>query len=152
MSPTRASTSMLVRRLVSGVRSSCPASATRRRCWAREEASAASIVLKDAASRPISSRRVTSMGTSRSRVAATCSAAPVSTATGRTAPREANQARTAASSTALPPIRSNRVRMSPRKASVSVRSRAIWRATGVTSAACPAVTVTSPMAWTVTIR
>ena len=48
---SRASTSMFVRRLVSGVRSSCDASATSCRCARAESSSAASIVLKLAARR-----------------------------------------------------------------------------------------------------
>ena len=47
MSPRR--TSMFVCRLVSGVRSSCEASATKRRCVSSDSSSEASIVLKDAA-------------------------------------------------------------------------------------------------------
>ena len=47
-----ASTSMFVRRLVSGVRSSCDASATSWRCAARERSSASSIALNARASRP----------------------------------------------------------------------------------------------------
>ena len=58
----RPSTSMFVRRLVSGVRSSCDASATSWRWASRERSSAASIVLNAAPRRPISSScRPTSM-------------------------------------------------------------------------------------------
>ena len=51
----RPSVSMLVRSVASGVRSSCEASATSRRCAASERSSAAIISLKLAASRPSSS-------------------------------------------------------------------------------------------------
>ena len=51
----RCSSSMFVRSAVSGVRSSWLASITSRRCCARDEPSAASIVLKLAARRPSSS-------------------------------------------------------------------------------------------------
>ena len=73
---------MLVRRLVSGVRSSWPASATRRRCWTCASSSAVSIALNAWASRAISSLPSTSIGSSRP-VAATCSAAAVRRSTGR---------------------------------------------------------------------
>ena len=60
-----------MRSAVSGVRSSWLASITSRRCCSREVRSASSIVLKLAASVPISSRRSTAIGWSRSCVAAT---------------------------------------------------------------------------------
>ena len=55
-SPMRRSTLALVRRLVSGVRSSWAASWTSRSCASRAAASRPSMVLNDAASRPTSSR------------------------------------------------------------------------------------------------
>ena len=81
---------MFVRRLVSGVRSSCEASATSWR-WAATEASSAaterprrsSIVLKLEARRLSSSAPESSMRALRSWVSATCSAASVSAAHGR---------------------------------------------------------------------
>ena len=57
-----ASSSRLVRRLVSGVRSSCPASTTSRRCRSREACSAASILLNDVARLASSSSPVTAIG------------------------------------------------------------------------------------------
>ena len=57
---------MLVRRLVSGVRSSWPASATSWRCCTRERLSASSISLKLVASRATSSRPCTSIDAERS--------------------------------------------------------------------------------------
>ena len=68
------STSRLVRSDVSGVRSSCDASATSCRCARWESSSASSIVLNDAASRASSSPPVASIRRDRSRVRATCSA------------------------------------------------------------------------------
>ena len=71
-----------MRRDVSGVRSSWPASATSWRCRSREADSAASIALKAVASRAISSLPSTSIGSSCS-VRAMSSAASVSRRTGR---------------------------------------------------------------------
>ena len=66
---------MFVLRLVSGVRSSCEASATSCRCARLESSSAASIVLKLVASRPSSSSpvEVDSIRCERSRVSVTAS-------------------------------------------------------------------------------
>ena len=72
------STSRLVRSEVSGVRSSCDASATSWRCARWESSSASSIVLNDAARRASSSSPCASMRRDRSRVRATCSAVSVS--------------------------------------------------------------------------
>ena len=74
---------MLVRRLVSGVRSSWPASEISWACCWRDAARAASMALNDRASRASSSSPLSSMVDSRSWVAATCSAAAVSRSTGR---------------------------------------------------------------------
>ena len=82
-SSARASTSMFVRRLVKGVRSSCEASATKRRWLRAESSSAASIVLKLPARRPSSSVPSSAMRRERSRVAVTSSVASVSRRTGR---------------------------------------------------------------------
>ncbi len=73
---------MLVRALVSGVRSSCEASATRRRWERAESSSASSIVLNAEASRESSSLPVASIRRDRSRVVLTSSATPVSRRTG----------------------------------------------------------------------
>ena len=91
------STSRLVRSEVSGVRSSCDASATSWRCARWESSSASSIVLNDAASRASSSSPVASIRRERSRVRATCSAVSVRSVTGRTAWRVAKRPRNAAS-------------------------------------------------------
>ena len=77
-----ASSSMLVRRLVSGVRSSCPASAISWACRSREELSERSIWLNDSASRARSPVASISMGVS-SVVAVICSTAAESWRTGR---------------------------------------------------------------------
>ena len=83
------STSTLVRSEVTGVRSSCEASATSWRCWACEVCRRASIALKRAAMRPTSSWPSASMRRPRSPVASMCSAASVSSVTGAIdAPRE----------------------------------------------------------------
>ena len=73
----RSSSSTLARIDVSGVRSSCEASATSWRWASREASSAPSIALKAAARRPGSSSAIGSMRWCRSPVAVTCSAAAV---------------------------------------------------------------------------
>ena len=73
---------MLVRRLVSGVRNSCPASAISRCCRSREEARDRSIRLNASASRVMSSLPLTAIGV-RSSVRVTCSTAAASSRTGR---------------------------------------------------------------------
>ena len=83
----RWSTSMFVRRLVSGVRSSCEASATSCRCAFSDRSSASSIVLKLSARRESSSRPFASIRLSRSCVSVTCSVARVSRRTGASAAR-----------------------------------------------------------------
>ena len=98
--PPRPSTSRLVRSEVSGVRSSCEASATSRRCARWDASSASSIVLNAPASRDSSSSPSCSIRRVRSRVRATCSAASVSSATGRTAARVASRASTSAAAIA----------------------------------------------------
>jgi hypothetical protein len=74
---------MLVRRLVSGVRSSWPASATSCRCRSRDAASADVIRLNDRLSRAISSAPCAGIRVPRSSVRAMCSTASVSSSTGR---------------------------------------------------------------------
>ena len=74
---------MLVRKLVSGVRNSWPASEMSWACCWRDAASAASMALNERARRASSSSPFTSMVDSRSWVVATCSAAAVSRSTGR---------------------------------------------------------------------
>ena len=75
-------------------------------------------------------------------MAATCSAASVRRATGRTAPRDTNQATAPATSTALPPIRNSRIRSPLSTTSVSVTSRAT----------CTAAAPSSPVAGVVSMR
>ena len=87
---------MLVRTLVSGVRSSCEASATSWRCARVDSSSAASIVLKLAASRLSSSSPLTSIRCERSCVSVTCSAVSVSVVTGASAARATTRPRPAA--------------------------------------------------------
>ena len=73
---------MFVRRLVSGVRSSCEASETSCRCARAESSSAPSIVLNVAARRESSSVPDASIRRERSRVSDTSSAVRVSRWTG----------------------------------------------------------------------
>ena len=80
---------MFVCRLVSGVRSSCDASATKRRCVSIDSSSAASIVLNAVPSRPSSSGPPASATRSLgSPVRAIRSAAPVRRLTGTRAARD----------------------------------------------------------------
>lgn len=98
----RASSSMLVRSEVSGVRSSCPASAISC-CWRSwESESALVIALKEAESRAISSSPPTGMRTVRSRVRATSSTASVSRSTGRSPDRAIHSPAPPAPSTPTP--------------------------------------------------
>ena len=104
-SPPASRTSMFVRSDVTGVRSSCDASATSWR-WAwtesssarREPSSVSSIVLKRAAMRPTSSSPGTSMRRPRSSVCVMCSAAAVRSVTGWITRRLNRRANSAASS------------------------------------------------------
>ena len=87
---------MFVRRLVSGVRSSCEASATSWRCARLDSSSAASIVLKLAASRVSSSWPLVSIRSERSPVSVTRSVASVRRRTGASAAFETARPRAAA--------------------------------------------------------
>ena len=89
---------MFVFRLVSGVRSSCEASATSCRCARLESSSAPSIVLKLVASRPSSSSpvEVDSIRCERSRVSVTASVVSVSRRTGASAARATSRPSAAA--------------------------------------------------------
>ena len=82
-----ASTSMFVRRLVSGVRSSCEASWTSCRCAAARSSSDCEHRVEVAASRRARRCRATSMRCERSRVARTCSAVSLRSRTGFSAAR-----------------------------------------------------------------
>ena len=93
------SSSRFVRSEVSGVRSSCPASATSRRCRSMDDDSAASIALKLLVRRAISSPPVTGIGR-RSPVRATRSVAEISRSTGRSPARAIATPVSAASSDA----------------------------------------------------
>lgn len=85
VSSLRERSSMFVRSEVSGVRSSCPASAMSCCCRSREEARDPVMELKERERRAISSSACSSTGmrTARSSVRATCSTASVSRSTGR---------------------------------------------------------------------
>ena len=117
---------MFVFRLVSGVRSSCEASATSCRCARLESSSAPSIVLKLEASRPSSSSpvEVDSIRCERSRVSVTASVVAVSRRTGASAVRATS--RPSAAATAIPPaairIRKSEIRCSVRLTSESGRA------------------------------
>ena len=124
--PPRPSTSRLVRSEVSGVRSSCDASATSRRCARCEASSASSIVLNAPASRDSSSSPSRSIRRVRSRVRATCSAASVSSATGRTAVRVAIRASRIAAATPSSTITPRPSRSVPSVWSTSSSERATW--------------------------
>ena len=99
ISRARSSSSTLARIEVSGVRSSCEASATSWRWASREASSAPSIALKAAARRPGSSSATGSMRWCRSPVAVTCSAVAVRRPSGRVAARETPTPRPAATPT-----------------------------------------------------
>ena len=86
----------MVRMLVSGVRSSCEASATRFRCAATDRSSDASISFTVAASRLSSSSPVTSILRERSAVRVISSAVTVSRRTGCSAERATRSPRSAA--------------------------------------------------------
>ena len=92
---------MFVRRLVSGVRSSCEASATSCRCARLDSSSAPSIVLKLVASRLSSSCPVVSIRSERSPVSVTCSVVSVKRRTGRSA--ACDTANPSAAATRIPP-------------------------------------------------
>ena len=87
---------MLVRSEVTGVRSSCEASATSRRWAACEACTRSSIASKRCAIRPTSSSPRAPMRRPRSPVASMCSAARVSSAMGRMTGRANRRASTAA--------------------------------------------------------
>ena len=118
---------------VSGVRSSCPASATSWRCRSREADSAASIALNARASRAISSLPSTSIGSSFS-VRAMSSAASVSRRTGRRPLRATPQPASAAAITpAIPKIAIT----APSRSSVDSLASSDW----ATTSAMPSVFV-----------
>ena len=126
MSGVRWSTSRLVRRLVSGVRSSWLASMTSRCCWAFEIDSDDNISRKLDANRPTSSFPSTSMSGSSSLVSATCSAAAVRRRTGAVARVAISQATNAARPVPIRPKKKSRRRTLCTAASISSRSRPIW--------------------------
>ena len=143
-----ASTSMFVRTLVSGVRSSCDASATSWRCALVDSSTAPNIVLKLAARRLSSSFPSTSIRSDRSCVSVTRSTVEVSRRTGLRAARATSRPRTAAAR--IPPsatrIRNKPIRWSD--FSTSVSGRATWMAASgpyanVKTRRCVPSTVTS---------
>ena len=119
---------MFVRRLVSGVRSSCDASETSCRCARAESSSAASIVLNVDASRESSSRPCTSMRRERSRVSLTSSAVCVSLRTGASAARDTSRPSAAATAMPVPAIRKRKSLMRSSVLSVSLIERATCNA------------------------
>ncbi len=119
---------MLVRRAVSGVRSSWEASMTRRRWLSCEASSAESISLKVRASRATSSRPSTSMRRPRSRVWATSSAVRSRRRTGARPARATAAASRPARPTPAMPIRASAQRSRPRVSFTSSSGRATWTA------------------------
>ena len=110
---------------VSGVRSSCPASATSRRCRSREAATAASIALNAVASRAISSSPSTGSG-ARSSVRAISSTASVRRRTGRRPLRATAQPAAAAPTT---PARPNSNMTAPSRLSTVSWDSSDWART-----------------------
>ena len=115
------SSSTLVRRLVRGVLSSCPASATRRACRSRLSPRATSIWLKLLVRRAISSSPATGMGR-RSSVRAMRSTALVRRATGASPVRPTAVPATAASAIPAAPTRVSTIARRLRAALVGPRS------------------------------
>ena len=123
-----ASTSMFVRTLVSGVRSSCDASATSWRCARVDSSRAPSIALKLAASRLSSSFPSTSMRSERSWVSLTRSTVSVSWRTGVSAARATTSPRPAAMTTPPAAISRRKSPMRSSDSSTSLSGRATWTA------------------------
>ena len=125
MPRARSSSSTLARIEVSGVRSSCEASATSWRWASREASSAPSIALNDAARRPGSSSPSGSMRWCSSPVAVTCSVVAVRRPSGRAAARETATPKPEARPTP-PSVTPNRIqRRRPSVSSTSVSGLAI---------------------------
>ena len=118
---------MLVRRLVSGVRSSCPASAISWACRSREELSERSIWLNDSASRARSPVASISIGVS-SVVAVICSTAADSCRTGRRLDRATVMPTMAATTTPETPKMISTAQSELRMSLVGCSGRAITRA------------------------
>jgi hypothetical protein len=126
ISGCRRSTDRLVLRLVSGVRSSCPASCTRRCCSARDTASAPSMLRNAAPRRPTSSAPVPGTSTSRRPDDPTSSAARVRRLTGAaTVPAISQPTSAAATDTAATSSKVRR-RRSSSTLSTSSSDRATW--------------------------
>ena len=129
-------TSMFVRRLVTGVRSSCEASATSWR-WARTDSSRASreawrrssIALKLVASWPTSSSAWTRRRLVRSSVSPISWATSATSASGASTRREAMRPRIAASAMPARSTSSRTRRRSDRMLSTPLSGRASWMAT-----------------------
>ena len=118
-----ASSSRLVIRLVSGVRSSCEASATSRRCAPTDSSSAAVIAANACPSRLISSWPGVSIGALRSPVALIRSTVSVSRPTGRNTRPAASRAITAAT---IAPAGTSATSSQPSAVWVDVASDAGW--------------------------
>ena len=119
---------MFVRRLVSGVRSSCEASETSCRCERAESSSAPSIVLNVAASRESSSLPCASIRCERSPVSETSSAARVSRCTGASTARATRSPSPAASAMPTSAMAISQRLIGPRMLSTSSSERATWTA------------------------
>ena len=111
------STSMLVRSEVTGVRSSCEASATSRRWAACEACTRSSIASKRCAMRPTSSSPRAPMRRPRSPVASMCSAARVSSLMGRMTGRAKSRASSAANAVPTSTSSASTIRRRPSTAS-----------------------------------
>ena len=120
----RASSSMFARCAVSGVRSSCEASAISCCCACCDSSRAASMALKSAARLASSSRPLTVIRRLRSRVALTSRTAPASARTGRSTAFAASRPSKPAASAppSVRPSSSQRTRAIVAFASVSVRA------------------------------
>ena len=119
---------MFVRRLVSGVRSSCDASETSWRCARAESSSAPSIVLNVAARRESSSLPDASIRRERSRVSDTSSAVRVSRWTGASTAFATTSPSPAAIAIPTAAIRNRSTLIRSSAASTSSSGRAIWSA------------------------
>ena len=143
----RSMTSMLVRRLVSGVRSSWEASATSWRCSLRDTSSAPSMALKLVPSRSNSRPPLGSTRRERSPVARTSSASSVSRWTGRRAVRPTRRPRNAATATPAAAMRKNTTCSQSSTWLTSATERAAstirpsWVPTAMTRTGCPSARV-----------
>ena len=113
----------MARTLVSGVRSSWPASSASRFCWLRERRRASSIVEKLWASRPVSSRPPGGTSMSNRPLSVMASVAAVRTTIGRVTRRATTHRSRAARAVTNAPTRAKRTRRLSSTRCTSVRSR-----------------------------